>query len=144
MPRAVDEIYALISGIAVGLFGGVGLERYRDARKDHEHRQGYYHRYLQAADAYSEAASGVPEAAGSGAVPEPSGYVPDLSDLEDKLAAQRQGIEVFGASEVVSAIEALEAVLGERSEAERDARAALVAAMRRDVAPRRRGLGRRG
>ena len=131
-----------------GLFGGIGLERYRYARKDLEHRQGYYHRLLAAFDDYTSAASdlGRAEATGATVADFEEGPYPDTDTMERLRAAierERQGIEVFGARGVSTAARDFERVLNKFGAVE-PARERLVNAMRRDVGPRRFGIGPRG
>jgi hypothetical protein len=136
------DILEFIATLFVGLLGGFGLERYRDARKDHEHRQFYYHEYLKAADAAADAltqASDGDSLAG-GPIPDVSGESDEsfLERLRNGLDEPRQGIEVFGHRAVVAACRSYEASFDAAQ------RETLVAAMRRDVAPRRFGFWRRG
>jgi hypothetical protein len=112
-------ILTLAAGIVTGLFGGIGVERYRAQRKDLDHRRDHYHRYLSAVDAWEFADS-------TGG---------DESAAYEAMTYHQQAIEVFGNRKVSQAIEELSVVLGES--AVYDARQDLVKAMNRDVGPRR-------
>jgi hypothetical protein len=121
------EALTVLGSILVGLFGGIGVERYRNARKDHEHRQGYYHRLLAAADAYADAV-----AEGS--------YPPEVAAAETALISERQGVEVFGAKGIGQAAREFEqAVDREDWDAVPANRQRMIELMRRDVGPSRFG-----
>ena len=118
------ELLSLVIGLGVGLFGGIGLERYRNARKDHEHRQANYHLLLGAADDFRNAHE------------EPA--TPDqLSASSVRFAQLRQGIEVFGARKVMEATQDFElAVHEKRWNDAAVARRRMAEAARQDVGPR--------
>lgn len=125
------EALSLIVGLAVGLFGGIGLERYRNARKDHEHRQSNYHQLLGAADDFRNAHE----------EPAPPRK---LAAAAIHFAHFRQGIEVFGARDVMDATHAFELAVQERRwEEATAARERMAEAAHRDVGPRSLRFGSR-
>lgn len=121
--RAV-ELLAIIASVLVGVFGGVGLERYRNSRKDHEHRQANYHELFGAADDFRNAHE------------EPA--APDaIATASVRFARFRQGIEVFGARDVMRACQDFERAVNEhRWDDASAARESMIEAARRDVGPR--------
>jgi len=126
------ELLSLIVGLVVGLFGGIGLERYRNARKDHEHRQSNYHQLLGAADDFRNAHE----------EPAPQRK---LAAAAIHFAHFRQGIEVFGAREVMNATRNFELAVNEqRWDDAMAAREQMAEAAHQDVGPRRMRLGRKG
>lgn len=117
------EIVALIVGIITGLFGGVGVERYRAQRKDLDHRRDHCHRFLTAADAYTDA--------------EAQGFGHGMENAEREMTYHRQGLEVFGNRRVTEAMAELENAMGDPDADYPAARQRVVDAMNRDVGPRR-------
>jgi hypothetical protein len=122
----VDEwlpILTLLGGIITGVFGGVGVERYRAQRKDLDHRRDHCHRFLTAADAWVEA--------------EGQGYGQGMEGAEREMTYHRQGLEVFGNRRVTKAMAELEGTMGDPDADYPAARERVVDAMNRDVGPRR-------
>jgi hypothetical protein len=120
----VDPTAIVVAALALvgGLFGGIGLERYRNARRDHENRQNTYHQLLHAGDGLRDSY----EAADVMTMP---------GDAR-QYAHFRAGVEAFGAWKAAEAANEWEDAIAASDWPEADeARKRLVKAIRRDVAP---------
>ena len=122
----MEVAVSAVVSIVLGLLGGIGLERTRNARKDFEARRDAYKALLALADRYELAMWSHSDATRE-----------EIAALEREFGDARAVIEILGTDTVRAAAQRYEdGILRNNMAIKQAARVELVAAMRRDVGAR--------